>query len=156
MPTAAVRVGDTFEPSKEALISLLNLSSVIASDIQLEVVAIDQENVRMQLRGKIDGSVDGVPTVIRSVGKLTFNRQLGTSTWLAIALHETREIGKAEPGFDVAATIKMVRQPLPNTIALPTQAAKIALTGPCRRIVCSLICRANMSVSASCWIVAGS
>ena len=130
LPTAAVRVGDTFEPPKEALISLLNLSSVIASDIQLQVVAIDQENVRMQLRGKINGSVDGVPTVIRSVGKLTFNRQLGTSTWLAIALHETREIGKAEPGFDVAATIKMVRQPLPNTVALPTQAATLSLTGP--------------------------
>jgi hypothetical protein len=130
LPTTAVRVGDTFQPSKEALISLLNLSSVISSDIQLQVVAIDEENVRMQLRGKINGSVEGVPTVIRTVGKLTFDRQLGTSTWLAIALHETREIGKAEPGFDVAATIKMVRQPLPSTVALPAQAPALPLTGP--------------------------
>ena len=47
-----------------------------------------------------------------------------------MAVHETREIGKAEPGFDVAATIKMVRKPLDQTIALAAATAEFDVTGP--------------------------
>ena len=88
------------------------------------------QDVKIQVRGKVDGSVEGVPTVMRTVGKLTFDRKLKTCTWLAMAIHETREIGKAEPGFDVAATIKMVRKPLERTIALAPQPPKLDITGP--------------------------
>ncbi len=118
LPSQAVREGDMFQPPKEAIVSLLNLSSVMDSDLEFKVVSIEPRIVKLQFRGKIDGAVEGVPTVIRTVGKMAFDRQLGTSTWLAIALHETREIGTAEPGFDVVATIKMQRQPLPKTVGL--------------------------------------
>ena len=130
LPSQAIQVGDKFAPPNEAIVSLLNLSSVVGNDIELEVVSIESRFVKMLLRGKVDGSVEGVPTVIRAVGKLTFDRQLGTSIWLAIALHETREIGKAEPGFDVAATIKMVRQPLPQTVALAVAAPSLDVDLP--------------------------
>ncbi len=125
LPVEAVKVGDKYRPPHEAIVALLNLSAVIGSDMELEVVSIDPRHVKMTLRGKVDGSVEGVPTVIRSIGKMVFDRQLGTTIWLAIALHETREIGKAEPGFDVAATIKMLRRPLSETIALAATPPKL-------------------------------
>src|SRR5690606_16017906 len=73
-------------------------------------------------------SVEGVPTKIRVVGKITFDRKEGVTTWLALAVHETREIGIAVPGFDVAATIKMVRQPLKKTIAMPAKPFAVDVT----------------------------
>ncbi|MDE0863753.1 MAG: hypothetical protein OSA98_08190 [Rubripirellula sp.] len=130
LPAERVRVGSRYKPSAHSLTSVLNLTAIMASDIEAEVVSLSDDDVKIQLRGTVDGSVDGVPTAIRTVGKLTFDRKSACCTWLAIALQETREIGRAEPGFDVAATIKMLRQPLRSTIALPTAARKINLLDP--------------------------
>lgn len=118
LPPEKVTVGSKYHPSAEVMNSVLNLTSVEATDVEAEVVSITDQAAKIQFRGKVDGSVDGVPTVIRVIAKLTFDRTVGTTTWLAMALHETREIGKAEPGFDIAATVKMIRKPLPSTIAL--------------------------------------
>tara|TARA_R110002049_G_scaffold4601_5_gene32764 strand:- start:1064723 stop:1066297 length:1575 start_codon:yes stop_codon:yes gene_type:complete len=130
MPTKAVRVGDRYHPSREAMTSLLNLTSVDASDVAVEIVSFDEESAKLQFEGKIDGSVDGVPTRLRTIGKMTFDRALGTCTWLTMAIHETREIGKAEPGFDVAATIKMIRRPLDQVVALPPKPAPLSFQSP--------------------------
>lgn len=129
LPTQAIRVGDKYQPSKDALTSILNLTSVEASTVVVEVTDIDASHVKFQLRGKVDGSVDGVPTMIKTVGKLTFDREQSVCSWLAMAVHETREIGKAVPGFDVAATIKMIRKPMPRVVALPTEPAVMEIEG---------------------------
>jgi hypothetical protein len=108
----------------------LNVTSVETSEIRGELVAISESDARIEFRGQVDGSVDGVPTVIRTVGKLTFDRILGTCSWLAMGVHETREIGKAEPGFDVSAVIKMLRRPLDKPIALPQKPRPLAISAP--------------------------
>lgn len=130
LPTTAIKVGSKYKPSNDTVASVLNLSLVSTSDVTMEVMSIDDSNVKLQLRGQVQGSVDGVPTTINAIGKLTFDRSFGACSWLAIAVHEIREIGKAEPGFDVAATIRMVRQPLPNVVGLPETPADIAITEP--------------------------
>lgn len=130
LPPTAVQAGSAYLPNKETMVSLLNLASVEASDVEAKVVSITPTEARIHFDGKVDGSVDGVPTVIRTVGKLTFDRTLGACTWFAMAIHETREIGKAEPGFDVAATIKMVRKPLASTIALSPQPPHLDVSSP--------------------------
>jgi hypothetical protein len=128
LPIDKVTVGTEYAPSREALVSVLNLTSAEASDVIAKVVSISDQEARIQLNGKVDGSVEGVPTTIRVTGKLTFDRQAGACTWLAIGLHETREIGVGEPGFDISATLKMVRQPLTAPIALPPTASPIDVT----------------------------
>ncbi|QDT13520.1 hypothetical protein [Planctomycetes bacterium K23_9] len=129
LPTEPVRQGDKYQPDKEALTSILNLTAVEATDVVVEVVEIDADSVKFQLKGKVEGSVEGVPTSIKTVGKLTFDRTQGVCSWLAMAVHETREVGKAEPGFDVAATIKMIRQPMAKPVALPAKPATIDIEG---------------------------
>ncbi len=130
LPTEPVAVGSVYMPTSEALTSVLNVTSVESSDVRGEVVSITEADARIEFRGNVDGSVDGVPTVIRTVGKLTFDRILGTCTWLAMGVHETREIGKAEPGFDVSAVIKMLRRPLDKAIALSEKPQQMDITAP--------------------------
>ncbi|NND99448.1 MAG: hypothetical protein HKN47_19200 [Pirellulaceae bacterium] len=127
LPRDTVAVGDKHRPSCATLASVLNLTSVETSTVSMRVMDIDAAKVKFELSGKVVGSVEGVPTSLHTVGKLTFDRRIGTTTWLAMAVHETREIGKAEPGFDVAATIKMVRQPMPKTVALPVTPDAMAI-----------------------------
>jgi len=112
LPTTAVRQGDTFKPAKEILEKLLALASVDESDVVGEVNSIDDSSAKIHFTGKVQGSVAGVPTVLDLVGKMVFDREAMTCSWLALAVREQREIGKSEPGFDVSATIKMIRKPL--------------------------------------------
>ncbi len=130
LPSDAISVGSEYQPSRAILASLLNLTSVEASDVTVSVLSMTEQDVKFQLNGKVDGSVDGVPTTLRLIGKLTFDRRAQTCTWLAMGLHETREISTAEPGFDVAATIKMIRKPLDQTIALPAEPRSVPALAP--------------------------
>jgi len=130
LPQQATTQDDQYELSADRMMSVLNLSSAQSSDVKAKVVKIGDTEVRVQFRGDVQGSVEGVPTIVRCAGKLTYDRQLQTCTWLAMAIHETRDIGKAEPGFDVAGTIKMVRQPLDQPIALAAELPPLDVTGP--------------------------
>ncbi|WP_146529048.1 hypothetical protein [Novipirellula artificiosorum] len=121
LPTDPVVKGDQYVVESESLRALFGLSAVDASEVKGEIVALSTKEARVQLRGNLDGSVDGVPTKLRIVGKLTFDRTMGVTTWLAMAIHETRDISKAEPGFDVASTIKMIRKPLDKPFGLQAQ-----------------------------------
>ncbi|MFG0261198.1 MAG: hypothetical protein ACF788_02265, partial [Novipirellula sp. JB048] len=128
LPVDAVLGGDQYLIDAEVMRGLLNLSSVERCEVKAEVVAISDADARIQIRGDLDGSVEGVPTKIRVVGKLTFDRTAGITSWLALAVHETRDIGIAVPGFDVAATIKMVRQPLTQGVAMPAEPFPLDVT----------------------------
>ncbi|MDG2222955.1 MAG: hypothetical protein P8L85_16365 [Rubripirellula sp.] len=138
LPAEEVRVGSEYKPSPDVLASLFNLTSVDASDITVTVASITEQDVKLQFRGQVDGSVDGVPTIVRTVAKLTFDRLAKTCTWLAMALHETREISKVEPGFDVSATVRMVRKPLDQTMALPSQPRPVPASLPAERMYVEL------------------
>lgn len=130
LPTQAVHVGSKYSPSADVMMSVLNLSAVQSTDVGAEVVSITETESRIQFRGDVQGSVDGVPTVVRVAGKLTFDRKMETCTWLAMAVHETREVGKAEPGFDVAGTIKMIRKPMRQPVGLSSTKPALSLTQP--------------------------
>ncbi len=126
LPTTAVRAGDSYKPDKEVLAKLLSLAAVDDSEVVAEINALDADVAKIHLKGKIQGSIAGVPTTIDLVGKMVFDRQAMTTNWLALAVREQREIGKSEPGFDVAATIKMIRKP----IDVPTRLSSIPPATP--------------------------
>ncbi|MEM8666968.1 MAG: hypothetical protein AAGG48_05600 [Planctomycetota bacterium] len=138
LPDQPVAVGSKYKPKQAVLAALLNLSSVEASDVNIAVVSLDSKQAKFQIQGKVDGSVDGVPTVIRLVGKLTFDRRAKTCVWLAMGLHETREIGIAEPGFDVSAKVRMVRKPLNQTVALPKKRRSVPVQPSPQRLYVDL------------------
>ena len=130
LPSDAVSEGDQYTPSAAVMKSVLNLSAVQQTDVVVEVVSTSASEARLQFRGDVQGSVEGIPTMLRLAGKLTFDRQQSACTWLAMAVHETREPGKAEPGFDVAGTIKLIRKPMNQPVNLPVSKPKVDVVGP--------------------------
>ncbi|MEM9644342.1 MAG: hypothetical protein AAF989_05065 [Planctomycetota bacterium] len=130
LPLKAVAPGDTYQPANEAIGSMLNLSSVDGGSTTVTVESIDDDAAKLTFKGKADGSIDGVATLVRFVGKMTFDRKQNACTWLALGVHETREVGKAEPGFDLSATIRMIRQPIAEPVELPRRAVSMDLSKP--------------------------
>ena len=130
IPKRALLEGEQTTVDADTLASVLNLTAVAASDVQIELVSRSQTHAKLQLRGKIDASIAGVPTQLRVLGKLTLDRKTKNVSWAAIAIHETREIGKAEPGFDVTATIRMIRKPVDRTRKLASVPTKIDFDSP--------------------------
>lgn len=121
LPKVAVKVGDQYKPEKEVLAKLLSLAAVEESSVIGEVVTLEEKTSKIHLTGKVEGSVAGVPTTINVVAKLVFDREQATCTWLAVAIREVREIGKSEPGFDIAGTIRMIRKPLSTPTRLSAE-----------------------------------
>ncbi|MBB3205332.1 hypothetical protein FHS27_001132 [Rhodopirellula rubra] len=130
VPQQMMRPGEKVAITKNDLASFFNLSGVASSDVEIELVSADSSQAKLQMRGKIEGSVSGVPTRLQIVGKLTLDRRAGAVAWAAVAIHETREIGKAEPGFDITATVRMVRKPLAKVQTLPAKPAEIVFDEP--------------------------
>ena len=118
LPTDEPRAKQTWNPETETLARLLNLETVTKSEVVGTVVSIDAAAVKMRLDGRLDATVEGVSTSIDLVAKMTFDRNAQCVTWFAIAVRERRDIGLARPGFEIAATVKLVRQPLENANAV--------------------------------------
>ncbi|MEM6979179.1 MAG: hypothetical protein AAF539_05875 [Planctomycetota bacterium] len=130
MPAEPMRRGDEVTIDSTTVASVFNLTGVPASDVTMTLVDFDASVAKLQLRGTVDGSVRGVPTRQRLVGKLTFDRRAATVTWAAVAIHETREVGKTEPGFDITAKIQLIRKPLDACKSLPKSPAEIDFDQP--------------------------
>jgi hypothetical protein len=129
LPLLPVEVGQTYFPTSESLAQVFNLSVVQTSSLGVTVTSIDEKEAKFEMQGKFDGSVDGVPTEIEAVGKMTFDRTQGTCSWLAVAVREQRDVGIAEPGFDLTATIKMLRKPMDQPVGLAQKTATPGLQG---------------------------
>ncbi|MEO1615726.1 MAG: hypothetical protein AAFV88_07765 [Planctomycetota bacterium] len=130
LPRGRVLEGDSFEIEPNAICSVLNLTTVDTGTVTGKVISIDNESVKFQLKGDLEASIDGVSTRLRLIGKMTYDRASRTCSWLALALHETREKNAAEPGFDVSATIRMLRKPLAKPVRLPSEAPKVDFARP--------------------------
>ncbi len=91
--------------------AVFNLSSIDRNDLQIRCTESTDGKTKYELTGDLTGHVDGVGTSIRVVGKLTATDAAGCITWAAIAIHETRNAGVAEPGYDAKLTIRCTRTP---------------------------------------------
>jgi hypothetical protein len=140
LPRTALAVGGSYEIPPESLRRLLDLDGIQEAEVSGELTGADAERAQLQLKGKVLGSVEGVATTIDLAAKLSFDRRRHATTWLAMAMRERRDIGKAEPGFEVAATLKMIRQPLEKPHAI-RQPIKLPPTPPAERLLIDLTSR---------------
>jgi hypothetical protein len=121
LPLVPVTQGAIWEPTDEAMGRLLNMETVQRSKVKAELVELTDDQAKVQLQGTIDAAVDGVPTAIELAMKVTFDRRQQAITWCAAAVRERRDIGRAEPGFELSARIRMMREPLETASLLPAQ-----------------------------------
>ena len=70
------------------------------------------ERAHLGLKGDVQAGFRDVPTRMQIEGKGLMDRAGGYVSWLAVQVLETRDIGEAEPGFEVTAQIRVLRAPI--------------------------------------------
>jgi hypothetical protein len=110
LPTSPVKIGETWSVPREAVAGLLDLSVIDKAEVTCRLASATEQAARLEMIGSVQGMVEGVATTIKLAAKLQFKQQLGVIDWMAMSIQEQRERGTAEPGFDVNAQVKLVRE----------------------------------------------
>ncbi len=118
IPQQPLALEQAFPLQEEGLRILLHLDGIQEHNVEGTLVSVDAKAAKLTLVGTVQGSAAGVPTRFDLAGKMTYSLEQRQYTWLAMGIRERREIGKAEPGFEVSATLKLVRKPLDATTKL--------------------------------------
>lgn len=106
-----VAIGDKWNVDGAAVAKLLNLDAVHDGALTVCLVDSDKEQAHLVIEGQLTGSARSVSTELVIEGKAILDRRAGYISWLAMQTQETREIGEAEPGFKVTATLRILRAP---------------------------------------------
>jgi hypothetical protein len=106
-----VTIGDKWNVDPSVVAKLLNLDGVHDGKLTVCLIESDKEQAQLAIEGRLNGSVRQVATELVIEGKAILDRRAGFISWLAIQTKETREIGEAEPGFQVTASLRVLRAP---------------------------------------------
>lgn len=107
-----VGIGDKWNVDTNIAAKLLNLDAIHEGKLTVCLVDLDQETAQLAIEGRITGSARNVSTEMVIEGKGTLDRRGGYISWLALQTEESREIGEAEPGFKIVATLRVLRAPM--------------------------------------------
>ncbi len=104
-----VHVADKWTIDSNVACRLLNMDAIQEGKLVMCLVAADEENAQMELTGILSASVRQVATTLKIEGKAKLDRKGGYISWFAVNITETREISEAEPGFRIAAQLRILR-----------------------------------------------
>jgi hypothetical protein len=112
LPAQPVAVDKSWPIPDWVIARLMNLEAINQHDVKGQLTDVKDGVATIDLAGKVAGAVGGVSSEIELKGKLNFDMKQRAVTWLALAYTENRAIGHAQPGFNVAATVRMIAAPI--------------------------------------------
>ncbi len=107
-----VEISDQWDMDRSIACRLLNLDAIQEGKLTLRLVDVDAKQAHLTIQGRLTASVRSVATELVLEGKAVMDREGGFVSWLALRIDETREIGEAEPGFKITATLRVLRAPI--------------------------------------------
>ena len=126
LPNEEIKIGENWSHEAMALADLLRLDVVHETDAKSKLVRVEGDQAKIELNGRIDGSIHGVSTEMKLVAKYTFDLQSRRIVWLAIDIGEQRAIGHASPGMQVTARIRLKIIPFDPTEIRDTELTDLA------------------------------
>ena len=119
--------GSKWSPKPEVLASLLAIDVVHQHDVQCEVEKAPgpSDQIRIRLRGSVEGGVYGVGTQVELEGTVQVHASTGQVMEAELRYQEKRAVGHVGPGLDVQTQVTLRRHKLthPQRLArhLPIQ-----------------------------------
>ncbi len=107
-----VNIADKWAINSNTACRLLNLDAIQNGKLVMCLVGVEKDKAQLTLEGTLYASVRQVPTLLQIEGKAQLDRKGGFISWFAVNITETREISEAEPGFQIAAQLRILRSPI--------------------------------------------
>ena len=125
----AVAIDETWEIPDWAVARLFNLEAINQHDVAAKLTEVKEGIATIEFAGKVAGAIGGVSSEIELKGNLNYDLKQRAATWLALGYTENRAIGHAQPGFNVAAKVRMIAAPIRPAGSVNDQAlARLTLT----------------------------
>lgn len=111
---------------------IFNLDAVHGSTLTARISKVEKGVATVELSGLLEATANSVPTRLEIKGN--FQAKLGSRTalvtWLGIIVQEKREVCQAEPGFNLTARIRMIREETPEQLAISEGALRQLASDP--------------------------
>lgn len=112
LPGRSVTVGDHWKLTCSMLAPLLGLDTITENNVQCELNRIENGLAIVHMTGTVQGAINGVSSEMKLAVKYAFHLTRHQISWLAMALHEDRAIGHAQPGLAVDVRLQLHIQSL--------------------------------------------
>ena len=116
LPDSPAKVSQPWSISNEAARELFNLEAVHQCTLVASISKVEEGVASMDLAGDIQGTANSVATEIKVKGN--FQAKLASEcaivSWVGLAIQEKRAVSQSEPGFDIVARIRLIRDEQPH------------------------------------------
>ncbi len=123
LPEVPAKIKQPWSISNEAARELFNLEAVHQSTLVASITKVEEGVASMELTGEIQGTANSVSTELKVKGN--FQAKLASEcaivSWVALAVQEKRAISQSEPGFDLVARIRLIREEQPHEWSIDRQ-----------------------------------
>ena len=107
LPEKPATIGEAWKIPEELLAALLGLDAVSQSDVQSVLKEVTEAVARMELSGRVAGTLDGVSTAIELKAKYRFDLARKRIDWLGLLVKEQRGVGRVERGVDAVTQLQL-------------------------------------------------
>ncbi len=121
LPNRPLQIGESWTLDRDPLALLLGLDVITQRDVQGTLDKVDGQTAILAIEGTAEGGAEGVVSKVEIRAKANFDLTRRAVTWLAANVRERREIGQAEPGFEVIARLRLALSPQSHSDALDDQ-----------------------------------
>jgi hypothetical protein len=112
LPETPAKVSQPWTISKETARELFNLEAVHECTLVASISKVEEGVASVDLNGTIQGTANSVSTELKIKGN--FQAKLASEcaivSWVGLAIQEKRAISQSEPGFDIVARIRLIRE----------------------------------------------
>lgn len=112
LPLEPARPDSQWTVRAEDAKQLFNLDAVHRSTLTAEISKVEKGVATVALRGELDATANSVPTRLDIEGnfQVKLASQCAMVTWLGLVIKEERQVSQAEPGFDITARVRLIRE----------------------------------------------
>jgi hypothetical protein len=123
LPVQPAKANEPWSVSTAAAKELFNLEAAHDSTLTARITKVEQGVATMDLSGAVQGTINSVPTQLEIKGsfQVKLASQCAIVSWLGMVLQEKRAISQAEPGFEITARIRLLREEQTNDLPLTAE-----------------------------------
>lgn len=131
LPLEPARADSKWSISTADAQRLFNLDAVHNSTLTANISKVENGIATVLLKGELDATANSVPTRLEIDGnfQIKLASKCALVTWLGVVIKEVRQVSQAEPGFDITARVRLIREETDAKIDITADALrKLAAT----------------------------
>ncbi len=129
LPLEPAKPDSTWAVRGEDAKLLFNLDGVHKSSLKAKIAKVEKGVATIELTGELEATANSVPTHLEINGnyQVKFASRCAMVTWLGLVIKEERQVSQSEPGFNITARVRLIREESDQHLAVSDDALRALL-----------------------------